>query len=240
MNRSPWERLSVGICILALCAVSIFATTTPTLAAGPPPGSKHIGHSIVLVDTADHSFVALAPDSSVRDKSQWTPDADIRSLRGGDVGILGCGWPNCNPASLSASYTKTITPPGGSSGPIKVYFSSSDPYTIPETRVTFNGSSYAKWLGSTPYNATKVTDTDTWKASGIAVSISLPPGIGFSGSGDTATWTTSVSNNWQINHYFNNVQFNAFDIWAIDEYVSGTFQFGTSFWRIDAHDSSLT
>ena len=149
----------------------------------------------------------------------------------------GCGWPSCNPATLNKTYSKTITPPGGTSGTIRVHLQSSDPYPGAETWVVFNGSSYAKWLGSTPFNAKAITLTDHLHVDGIAVSVSLPPS--FSGSGSDATYTNSVSNNWQLNHSFSNVRFGCLICYGIGQDATATFQFGSSFYTISAHDDAL-
>lgn len=148
----------------------------------------------------------------------------------------GCGWPSCNPARLSGSVTRTITPPGGKSGNITVSFSSSDPYRVPETRVTFNGSSTAKWLGLSPYNATTVTLIDQWHVDAIAPSVGYPSGVGITGSGGDATWDDANNATWHVTHNFSGIQFNAVDIIGISETATGRFKFGTTSWSISAHD----
>jgi hypothetical protein len=148
----------------------------------------------------------------------------------------GCGWPNCDPAQLAGTYTKTITPPGGTSGNITVHFESTADYPHPESWVNFDGSSYAKWLGSTPYNATSVQLSDHWHVDGIGVTVSVPPG--FSGGGGDLYLTNTVTNNWKVTHTFNNLHFNCL-CWGVAEDATATFQFGTSFYTIQTNDSAL-
>ena len=162
----------------------------------------------------------------------------VSSLLAVGVGsaAAGCGWPNCNPAQLSATYTKSITPPGGQAGNITVHFQSTESYPGLETWVVWNGTSYAKWLGHTPFNAAAITLTDHLHVDGVIVTVSLPPG--FTGGGSDASFTNTIYNNWPIYHQFNNVTFTCFICYGIQEDATATFQFGTSFYTISAHDQA--
>src|SRR5258708_7203341 len=124
------------------------------------------------------------------------------SLASAGAAQAGCGWPSCNPAKLHASFTKSITPPGGHTGNITVGFTSSDPYPGAETSVTFNGTSYARWLGSTPFNATSVGLTDHFHVDAILPSVGYPSGVGFTGSGGDVYWVDSDTNVWHEEHNF--------------------------------------
>ncbi len=157
-------------------------------------------------------------------------------LLGASPVSAGCGWPSCNPAQLSGSDAQIITPPGGKQGDITVSFTSSDPYRVPETRVTFAGSSKAQWLGSVPFNATTVTLIDSWHVDAIAPSVGYPSGIGITGSGGDASWSDPNNNTWHVTHNFSGIQFNAIDIVGISETATGRFKFGTTSWSISAHD----
>jgi hypothetical protein len=154
------------------------------------------------------------------------------------IALAGCGWPNCNPAQLSSTYSKSIAP-SGVSGTIKVHQQSTVQYPGLETWTDFDGSSYAKWLGSTPWNASKITLTDALHTDGIAVSVSIPPGGSFSGSGSDATYTNSVSNSWQISHTFYNIHFSCLICYGVRHTATATFQFGTKFYTIQTHDDAL-
>ena len=65
------------------------------------------------------------------------------------------------------------------------------------------------------------------------------PGVGFSGSGSDASFTNSVSNNWQLNHSFSNIRFGCLICYGIQQDATATFQFGTSFYTISTHDDAL-
>ncbi len=150
--------------------------------------------------------------------------------------VAGCGWPNCNPAQLSSTYSETRSP-SGVAGTIRVHQQTTVYYPTAETWVKFYGSSYAKWYGSTPFNASLIVLTDQLHTDGIAVSISLPPG--FSGGGTDGSYTTQVSNNWQISHSFSNIYFSCFVCYGVRHTASATFTFGSKNYTIQTHDDSL-
>ncbi len=230
-RRSRWFAATGAAVLAALSLAGAVAASSP--ATGGSRVVVDVGHQVVLVPT-------------VADKAAWDPNHDARLLGVSPTSLStydvdGCGWPNCNPASLGNTQNYPITPPGGKASTITVHFSSSDPYAFPETDVTFNGNSYAKWLGCCPFNANKITLGDHFHADGLAVNVTIswPPGIGFSGSGSDAYFTNSVNNNWAIYHNWNNIHFGALDMWDISEDSTTTFQFGSSFYTTQTHDSCL-
>jgi hypothetical protein len=80
--------------------------------------------------------------------------------------------------------------------------------------------------------------SDTWSVGGIAVSvnISMPPGIGLSGSGSSASWSSAVNNVWLVNHSFNGIQFSSsFIICCPSESTTATSQFGGYFFSTTAN-----
>jgi len=114
---------------------------------------------------------------------------------------------------LTGFNSETITPPGGSSGEIEVGFSTL--YTpscgFLSCSIYINGGkSYADWLGFTPFNARSITLTDKISTTGVAVSVSVPSGVGFSVSGSTVSLTSTVSNNWEINHSYSGIRFKSY------------------------------
>lgn len=147
-----------------------------------------------------------------------------------------------NNTNLYPSGSRNITPPGGSTAAIQAYGHSYVQVPFIETSANYTSdTSTVQWLGSTPFNATSVTHTDTWSNDGISISVSIswPPGIGFSGSGSSAGWTTTVSNTWRTTHDWDSVYFSAFDIYTIHFNVTGSFQFGSSFYGVTGASSSL-
>lgn len=139
-----------------------------------------------------------------------------------------CGWPSCNPASLSANQYFLEYPPNGAADDTQVDFSSSIAYPTNETWVSYSGSSDANWLGCCPWNPDSNTLTDSWFVSGIVVSVNLsvPPGIGFSGSGGgPISYSTNTGQNWQNHHNFSGVEFDAADIFSVGENACSDMQF---------------
>ncbi len=120
---------------------------------------------------------------------------------------------------MSANQYFHYYPPNGSSGYANVNWSSSIAYPTFEQWVIFSGSSNGNWLGCCPWNPDSNTLTDDWFASGIAVSVSIswPPGVGFSGSGGSASYTSNTGANWRNHHNFSGIQFDAFDITSVGE-----------------------
>ncbi|MDX6245267.1 MAG: hypothetical protein QOE76_2990 [Frankiales bacterium] len=54
------------------------------------------------------------------------------------------------------------------------------------------------WYGASPYNAAKIVPSVKWWISGADVSVSLPAGAGFSGSGSAVIWAPGfVTNTWE-------------------------------------------
>ena len=157
------------------------------------------------------------------------------SLLAASPAAAGCGWPSCNPARLTGTSSQTISP-SGVSGVIRVSFTSSDPYPGAETSVTFNGTSYARWLGSTPFNATSVRLVDSWHADGLGVAVGYPGGIGIVGSGSDASWDDTDLNTWRVEHSFSGVKFHGLDIIGIRENIAGYFKFGVHSYLINAED----
>lgn len=211
-----------------------------TFAASPKIHTGSVFGDSVVVAVEQGRTLTLAPNRGVT-KSAWDPNADaavaeVDPLTLGTYDVDGCGWPSCNPALLGNTYSRAYTPPGGQSSTILVHFSSTDPYTVPETEVTFNGNSYAKWLGSSPYNATRITLRDTFHVDGLTFWASIPPGM--QNQGGDIVFENSVSNNWAIYHSFSNIKANGL-IWNIRELAGATFQFSNNFVSIQTDDSAL-
>ena len=145
-----------------------------------------------------------------------------------------CGWPNCNPANMSGADYSTGYPPNGSPDTIYTAFSSSIAYPFFETWVSFSGTSDDGWWGCCPWNPDSNTLSDNWGANGIAVNvvISWPPGVGFSGSGGSAGYSTNSGANWLNHHNYSNIQFQAADIWSVTQNACSSMQFS---WDSEYH-----
>lgn len=140
--------------------------------------------------------------------------------------------------SIGDSGSKVIRPPGGVRGTITTGFSSK--VTCPGNcaRYEIEGKSYAKWLGTTPYNATSISLRDKYWVAGIATSVSIPWGAGFSAGGDTATWSGSVNKAWKISHSYSGVHFSGVPLLSYSQKSTATFRFQTDFFTTDSDYAS--
>jgi len=136
--------------------------------------------------------------------------------------------------TISAIGTVAYTPPGGTKANLTDQFSSHVWWTTTfwSVSVSATGSAKSAWLGSKPYNATKMSLTNQVSTSGIAISASVGSGgagISLSSSGNTVKMTSSASNTWQLNQTYSGVKFTTvFGITSASEQATGTYTFGSS------------
>lgn len=233
-------RLAAGLlasaALSAIPVASASASTQPTTA----------GQSRVLYLSSDRTNAVLVPLPGVA-KISYDPNQAALALGviGGRHRSASTGTPSG--AAMALDSTQNFSgnnniwtcPPGGSCANTNANFSSTAAFTCGGCWTvydTLNGHTRTAWLGCCPWNADTMYLADTWKQDGISVSVSFPAGAGFSGSGDTANWNGSVGNNWQIDHYYNGLQF--YSGWAlgcVHETASGTSQFGSSFYTTNAN-----
>lgn len=113
---------------------------------------------------------------------------------------------------IRASHTVWIVPPSGTRGDLVQSFVSdysSGCGIITCSIKVSSGNSSALWLGSKPFNASRIGLTDRVWASGtdISVSIGLPPSAGVSVSNDVVSMNSSVARNWRVQHAWSNLRF---------------------------------
>jgi hypothetical protein len=152
---------------------------------------------------------------------------------------------NSHDQTLSASGSRPITPPGGTTGNITAAGSSFVRVPAIETSANFDQStSHVSWLGARPFNANSVTHTDVWHVDWVGVSPSIsgaPSGSITQGPGEVR-WPTTVRNNWTSSHSWDRVTFTTGPfgfVYRIRRDVIGEFQFGSSFFAVTASDSAL-
>ena len=72
--------------------------------------------------------------------------------------------------------------------------------------------------------------------SGISVTVSAPPSVGFSISGNTATYSGSWDNEYWATHYYSNLQAtSSIALTDYDQYDSQTFRFGNVDYTLYTH-----
>jgi hypothetical protein len=214
------------LCAAGLAAGAAFALLASIAQPAAAASGGTTATTRVVVNVPGHGSVLAAvggPKSASTPAKVVTPNLD-------------------NNVNLNPYGSRNITPPGGSNAAIQAYGHSYVQVPFFETSANYtNDTSTVQWLGGTPFNATSVTHTDYWTNDGIAISVSVswPPGIGFSGSGSSASWATTVNNTWRTTHDWDSVYFSAFDIYRVHFNVTGSFQFGSSFYGITGSSSSL-
>ena len=172
------------------------------------------------------------------------------AFAGGDVGGGGIGQPP--PGSsiqvsqtlgcLSPVATKTITPPGGSTSPIRAdgrltmtvdYI----PFVIPATQAKFqNSNATVTWQGLSPWNATSVTLSEEWYANLASItgwSFSGAPSGTVTISSGRIKWSRTAANTYWITHGWNELRIAAGigGINGVGFNVTGDFQFGANFFQ---------
>ncbi|MGA5164342.1 hypothetical protein [Streptomyces pseudogriseolus] len=112
-------------------------------------------------------------------------------------------------------------------------------------------SSSVAWLGKRPFNADSVQHTDTWNIGSVGAPfwvVGAPEGAEVRSTGSTAEarWTTTVQDNWYSEHAYDQVAFyppsqeDYSNVYRISHSVTGTFQFGSSFYTVTARDRAYS
>lgn len=252
-SRSP-TRWRAGLATLAaLMAVAAAPALTASAAS-----TVTVGHSVVLYLAPDRSSAVLVPAPGVSKQTYnasrdlqalgvrlgpmattSSPGASSMSVQGGtrQTPAIGLRTANFN-YTLSAYASRPTCPPGGQCSSTGVWFST----TVTGTSgwvatIKFGpGSSQGAWWGCCPWNADVMYLSDNWSVSGLAISVNIPPGIGFSSQGSSASWSGQVSNKWLIYHSFDGIQFTSW--WALccpSETAQTTSQFGGYFFTATAN-----
>jgi hypothetical protein len=140
----------------------------------------------------------------------------------------------------SDSDSRWIVPPNGSGGSITSQFNASwkrADLGLGGICYAISGTSKTSWLGSVPFNANKVQLVDQWHTDGIAISLGIPGGVGFSGTGSTIKWSTSLSNVWTLSHNFVDVWFTGLIFTGWWEQATGYYTFGGDSFNVNSFKS---
>ena len=101
------------------------------------------------------------------------------------------------------------------------------------SRVSVGGYSAAySWIDpydywwTQEYKADKLTLSITLKFVGVGISLSIPPGIGFTGTSDTASFSETEYYTDYLGYDFSGIEAASLGgIWRIEDHTSGTFKF---------------
>lgn len=228
---------------LALVVIGSFALATAPLAMGvasaaSPSGSGHFNaaptQGAILIYNSQGSVLWAGGTGQKKQEPSTSPAAGS-----GNTQISPAATQvNANEYILSNSYTETVTPPGGSSGPIDVGFDTTVTTTASWWNATYNGSSATHWWGSSPYLPTEIMLTDNYSVSGFPISVSYG-GVGYSGSGSSVTWTSGWKTGyWELSHQYNNITFSG-PILDIAQSEAGDYEFGSQYYTVNTSDSTI-
>ncbi len=203
---------------------------SPGTSASPPlllagAGASRTGGSLVL--GASRCSVALSPAPHTS-KAGWRPDRDIFSPK--IAAMLGPTPRGGRTASLDAraqphpnqlvSFRTTVR--------------------VTRSTVAWYGGAEAVWLGHTPFNATRVSLSETYRVMGMQVSVSHLRAPGFTAAGNAVTWNASAPGTWGLYHRVNGCPVFATHgpVWSASEQADAEIQVGSAFYSIDAMRSA--
>jgi hypothetical protein len=228
-----WRTRAAALTVGVIAVTATIATTTAQAEAPAQPTTK------VVAWSQDGGKVLVAAPG-VRDKSLVTPDTIIGQQDSGPV-IGPDGYPDRNKL-LNPTGRETVSATGGSVGPIEAVGSSHVEIPFLEYFAMYEeNQSHVAWLGESPFNADSISHTDTWAVDFVGtgyVIVGAPPGsTQQNGSGSASvTWTTTVADNWYSEHHWPFVAFfpetppQFGQLFRVQSSVTGTFQFGSSFY----------
>jgi hypothetical protein len=233
-------------------------------ATGSTAADRTVPGTVVVEENA-HGRV-LTADASTRDKrklvaavheqrraQQQTPEpTPTPTATGGDGGGHGdqTGFP-VRDQWLSSSKSKRVAVPGGE-GVLSAAGASYVKVPFMEYYAIFtNTSSDVSWLGDRPFSADSIEHTDTWDVGSVGAPfwvVGAPQGAKVKSTGSTAEagWTTTVQDNWYSEHAYDQVAFyppsqdDYSNVFRISHSVTGTFQFGSSFYTVTSRDRAYS
>lgn len=195
------------------------------------------GCGLEIFQTSDYVYLkdskhekVIVPSASVTDKESFEPP--VIEMEPGDI----LDRENTETRKLLKAYLSDNRRMNCNGSYIKSLFYS----TLDYDRVCgeVDGSSMGAWMGANPYNADKVTLGDSYSFSGLAISVKVPAGAGFSISGTSASWSDSITNNWLMFHQYSGIGYSGYGLHFRQD-TSATFKFGYRFYTVNASDSSL-
>jgi hypothetical protein len=102
-----------------------------------------------------------------------------------------------------------------------------------------SGTSQTAWYGYVPqFYSSRIRLDEVWTFGGIGVSVSVPPGAGFSSSSRTATWSgdDSSGQTWMLGHKYSGIAASAFPfLTSINQASNGSHYFDSDHWWASAN-----
>jgi len=139
-------------------------------------------------------------------------------------------WTSTTPRTLADSARKSITPPGGKKATLATGYSSKV-YFTQSVKAKVNGTSYGRWLGTSPVNASSVGLTDNIWATSIGItSVSVGASGGSAGASvinSTIVYSNTVSSTWRNEHNYSGYTFSGL-LMNVSQTSSVAARFGSS------------
>ncbi len=235
---------------LAFALVSVWGGDTgwaePT-GAGTPAGTT--ADKVVVWSNRHGKVLTAAP--GVRNKASVKADklAAVATPRSAVIGPD--GYPDRN-RWLYPVGRDTISPVDGSDGQAEVIGASHVEMPFLEYYAMFKqNSSQVSWLGGTPFNADSIEHTDHFRVDYLGTGYTIagaPTGSQQQANATTAeiTWTTTVHDNWYSEHQWDFLAFfpetppQYGQIFRMERSVTGTFQFGSTYFTVTGQNRTFT
>lgn len=241
ISRSPRVRLATGAAAIIAAAVAAVATSAfhgDTSSPAGPAGTVAVsGYPAGTVFTAQGTS-ASAKQALVNRALAAEPSAT--PAPGATLTLNHDEW-------LYADGRKAITPGGGKAGQIMVSgktFAAVPFWDIKKNRATYSQTrSLVAWLGTSPVNADSITQTDNWITStyaGSSPTITGAPSGAARVAPGSLVFKSQVSRNWISLHAWDgNVSVSTTGVvYQVGYQVTGTFQFGSSFFTVSGQDAA--
>jgi hypothetical protein len=99
--------------------------------------------------------------------------------------------------------------------------------SVTEQWVDVSGDTTTSWLGTWPqYYSTKIRLDESWKFGGVSVSVTTAPGLGFSVSSTTVTWSGDCAGDyWALTHTYSGVSAQGFLVSSVRQNSNGSHFF---------------
>lgn len=217
----------VMILIAVVCA--LFAVSLPiqgVVAKGPPEEENIVPETVYF---SEYSSV-YCYGGKVKDKEVASTAIEDRLSANlaptkGEAQVLSSLWP----------FEEVASTPYGNGYVVAEFHSLCDwQYSWPFDTMTVADGSWSRtmWTGTSPqYNSDIVKMTDSWTWTGLAISITIPAGAGFSLNGNTVTWGPEyVYNQWLMVHYYSGMSGRGLIIFNFSESNTGSHRFQGYIW----------
>jgi Tol biopolymer transport system component len=208
-------------------------------ATGTDAGSDDLPAAYVAVVASQEHGAVVTASPDLTDKTPYLRRAAEPLSDGGDAAMLS------NNRWIHPSRAEPVAGVGDGTGAITAYGSAflEVPFFARDHASFRHTSSTVAWHGASPFNADKVIHTDHWRVQAYPGGVTVrnaPPGANVDTQGEVH-WQTELTDAWISRHTWDEVEFVARGIVYRSYYgVTGTFQFGSTFFVVEDELSACT